>query len=94
MAECTVTVSNSKGFHLRPASKLLQLATSFEGARIVLHHDDSGRSADCRNMMALMMMSSPQGTTFRVEIETDNAQVDHIEQAISDLFENGFGDEA
>lgn len=92
MAEFTVTVTNSKGFHLRPASKLLQLASSFESAEITLHHPESERSANCRNMMALMMMSSPQGTVFRLEVCADNTA--EIEQAITELFESGFGDES
>lgn len=93
MAEFTVTVSNNKGFHLRPASKLLQLVSEFADAQIVIHHDESGRSADCRNMMALMMMSSPQGTVFRVVIDAESSQKDVITKAISDLFDQGFGDE-
>jgi len=94
MPEFTVTVSNSKGFHLRPASKLLQLATDFDAARIQLHHKESGRSADCRNMMALMMMSSPQGTEFSVQVDADEALVEEVRKAVFELFENGFGDEA
>ncbi|OOV86477.1 HPr family phosphocarrier protein [Oceanospirillum linum] len=92
MAEFTVTVKNSKGFHLRPASKLLELASSFEGASITLRHHDSGRSADCRNMMALMMMSSPQGTVFHVEVNADDTQAPEIEAAITQLFAKGLGD--
>ena len=94
MTEFTVTVSNSKGFHLRPASKLLQLATDFENAKIHLHQKNSGRSADCRNMMALMMMSSPQGTEFHVQVDADEAIAEQVRQAIYDLFDNGFGDES
>lgn len=93
MADFTVTVVNSKGFHLRPASKLLQLASDFDGAQIIIRHEASGRTADCRNMMALMMMSSPKGTVFHVEITADQAVSDQARQAITALFEQGFGDE-
>ncbi len=93
MAEFTVTVKNSKGFHLRPASKLLELASSFEEASITLQHPDSGRSADCRNMMALMMMSSPQGTVFHVKVSADKTKTSEIKAAITQLFDKGFGDE-
>lgn len=90
MLQFTVTVSNSKGFHLRPASRLLQLASGFDGASIRLCHRDSGRQADCRNMMALMMMSSPKGTVFEFEVVADNAH--EIRLAITELFEQGFGE--
>jgi len=90
MAHFSVTVTNNKGFHLRPASKLLQLASSFESAEITLHHPESERSADCRNMMALMMMSSPLGTVFTIEVKADNEA--EIEQAVTERFANGFGD--
>jgi len=90
MAQFSVTITNSKGFHLRPASKLLQLASQYETAEITLHHPESGRSADCRNMMALMMMSSPQGTVFTIEVNADNSA--EIEQEITALFADGFGD--
>lgn len=94
MAEFIVTVSNNKGFHLRPASKLLQLVSEFEGADIHIHHEESGRSADCRNMMALMMMSSPQGTSFKVQVDAQSSDTNQIEKAILDLFNNGFKDDA
>lgn len=92
MVKCSVTVINSKGFHLRPASKLLQLATESQAERIELRHPQSGRQADCRNMMALMMMSSPQGTVFELEVDADDAQ--QTADAIAALFARGFDDES
>jgi len=92
MIQFSVTVSNSKGFHLRPASKLLQLVSGFEAAEVSLLHEESGRSADCRNMMALMMMSSPQGTEFKVHVNAANEA--EIQKEITELFANGFGDES
>lgn len=92
MAQFSVTVTNSKGFHLRPASKLLELVTGFDSStRITLHHPQSGRSADCRNMMALMMMSSPQGTEFTFDISAENEP--EIIHAIYELFASGFYDD-
>lgn len=92
MANHTVTVINSKGFHLRPASKLLQLVSEYGSASVTLYHPESGRSADCRNMMALMMMSSPQGTTFQLDITAENEA--EIAEAISELFSSGFSEES
>ena len=91
MTQFSVTVTNAKGFHLRPASKLLQLVTDMGSPKVTLYHADSGRSADCRNMMSLMMMSSPQNTIFTVEVEAEKPEP--VREAICELFASGFHDE-
>ncbi|MAC45643.1 MAG: phosphocarrier protein NPr [Oceanospirillum sp.] len=92
MLSFTVTVCNSKGFHLRPASKLVELVSSFQSIDVILHDRDKGKKADCRNMMALMMMSSPKGTIL--EFEVDGANEADVAEAIQTLFASGFGDES
>lgn len=92
MLSFTVTVSNSKGFHLRPASKLVELVSSFQAVNVILHDRTKGKQADCRNMMALMMMSSPQGTELEFELDGENESA--VEDAIRALFASGFGDES
>lgn len=90
MLSFTVTVCNAKGFHLRPASKLVELASNYQTASITLHNRETGKTADCHNMMALMMMSSPKGTELHFDIDGENEI--EIEEAIKSLFANGFGD--
>ncbi len=92
MLSFTVTVCNSKGFHLRPASKLVELVSRFQAVNVILHDRDKDKQADCRNMMALMMMSSPKGTELEFEVDGDNET--DVAEAIKALFASGFGDES
>jgi len=90
MLSLKVTVTNAKGFHLRPASKLVEIAGRYPDACAQLVHPERGNKADCRNMMALMMMSCPMGTELGLEIEGEQAQA--LADAIQTLFNSGFGD--
>ncbi|OPX54950.1 phosphotransferase system HPr (HPr) family [Oceanospirillum multiglobuliferum] len=92
MLDFTVMVTNSKGFHLRPASQLLQLVSKLE-ATVTLRHPASGRKADCRNMMALMLMSSPKDTEFVIEVMAECEAHELAAKAqIIKLFDNGFNE--
>lgn len=94
MLNFKVKVINSKGFHLRPASQLLQLVSKLD-ATVTLHHPDSGRKADCRNMMALMLMSSPKDTEFVIEVMAECDAHEQIAQAqIIELFARGFNEQS
>lgn len=83
-----VRVCNSKGFHLRPASKLVELVQQFPGHKATLTHPEKGNTADCMNMMSLMMITCPSGTELQLEVNGDREE--QLAEAIDTLFSSGF----
>lgn len=81
-------IINKRGLHARAAAKLVGTATQFS-SQIRLGH--SGRMADGKSIMSVMMLAASQGTTLQVEISGDDA--DHALQALTDLFARRFDED-
>lgn len=82
-----VELVNPQGLHARPASLLVRKANEFD-ASVKLWID--GDQADCKSIMEVMMLASPQGT--RVTIEADGPDSGTVVEALAKLFADGFGE--
>ena len=86
MQKREVNVTNPLGVHARPSAKIVQLASKFRSA-VSLTLD--GRTANARNIVAVMLLAAGAGSTITVETigpderEAMNALID----LISDRFE-------
>jgi phosphocarrier protein HPr len=86
MQKREVNVTNPLGVHARPSAKVVQLASKFRST-VSLTLD--GRTANARNIVAVMLLAAGAGSTIAVETigpderEAMNALID----LISDRFE-------
>jgi len=80
-------VGNPLGIHARPASVFVQAAADFE-SEITVTNLESGHVADGRSVMSMLMLSAPQGTRIRLEINGRDA--DNAMETLSRLIEGGF----
>lgn len=80
-----ITIKNKLGLHTRAAAKLVALASRFE-SRIQLQHNE--RFADCKSIMAIILLGAPKGTTMNLIINGADELEAH--DAIIKLFDNRF----
>ena len=80
-------VANPLGIHARPASVFVQAASGFE-SEITVTNLDSGHVADGRSVMSMLMLSAPQGTRIRLDVNGRDAE--EAMDALSKLIEGGF----
>lgn len=73
MKRFTYTVSDPQGLHARNAISLCRLAGDF-AAHILIHVQEGGqqRTADCKDMMALMGLKVRQNTTVDITVEGED----------------------
>ncbi|MEK7485389.1 MAG: HPr family phosphocarrier protein [Planctomycetota bacterium] len=81
LIELKVQVRNSEGFHLRPITKLAQLARNFDGD-ITLYYKENQASA--KSIMSMMSLAIPCGEEILFHIQGKEAQ--QIVEAIIDVF--------
>nr|WP_264477780.1 HPr family phosphocarrier protein [Halomonas malpeensis] len=84
-----MTLLNQRGLHARAATKLVTCAQRFESQVHVYKH---GQKADAANIMSLLMLAAPCGTTLTVEARGSDA--DATLDAIQALFEARFDEDA
>lgn len=84
----TLTIVNKLGLHARAATKLVQLANSYE-CDVVLEQGEQQAPAD--SVLALLMLESSQGKQVTLICEGKDAQVamDNIENLIANKFDEG-----
>lgn len=86
---CEVTVVNRWGLHARSAMRFVQTATMFTSS---VHVSASGLPpVDGKDVMDLLSLGAPPGTTLSIEADGDDA-----EEAVAllvRLVENGFGED-
>lgn len=82
-----VELVNPQGLHARPASLLVRKANEYEASVTLRVGDDQ---ADCKSIMEVMMLASPQGTKLTIEAEGPDA--DTVVDALEALFVEGFGE--
>jgi phosphocarrier protein len=67
----TVTVTNPRGFHLRPMSAFAQLARGFKSTVTV---SCDNKSVDGKSIMDLMLLAAAQGANLTVETRGPDAE--------------------
>jgi phosphocarrier protein len=83
-----VTLVNKLGLHARAAAQFVNTAMRFESDIQVL---GKGRRANGKSIMALMMLSAPNGTPLGLEISGNDEN--EAAAALVALIENRFGEE-
>ena len=84
----TVTIKNSLGLHLRPASQLVKLASQYAGCEILLSKD--GQSINAKSIMGVIMLAAEQGSELVVEARGGRSE--EAVAALVQIIENGFGE--
>jgi phosphocarrier protein len=83
-----VTIKNGLGLHLRPASQLVKLASSFQECEILLSKD--GQGVNAKSIMGVIMLAAEEGSQLVIEAHGENSE--SAVRALVELIENGFGE--
>ncbi|MDX9790729.1 MAG: HPr family phosphocarrier protein [Candidatus Kapaibacterium sp.] len=87
MIETVVTVKNRAGLHTRPAAGLVKMCAKFR-SEIFLSRD--GFEINSKSIIGVMTLAAEQGCNLELRVEGDDAE-DAV-KAISEYFEDGFGE--
>ncbi len=82
------TIINDKGMHARAASKLVQLATSFD-CEVLLSGPDE-QSVSAKSVMGVLLLCGAKGTVL--DVETRGPRADEAVAAIGQLIADRFGE--
>lgn len=88
MIERDVTVRNRAGLHTRPASMVVQTASKFD-SDIFLRRDDY--EINGKSVIGVMTLAAEQGASLTLVVDGDDEE--EAVKALSELFEDGFGEE-
>lgn len=88
MIEREVTVRNRAGLHTRPASMLVRTASKFE-SEVFLRRDNY--EINGKSVIGVMTLAAEQGATLTLIVEGEDEE--QAAEALSELFEDGFGEE-
>lgn len=88
MIEREVTIRNRAGLHTRPASMLVKTASQFD-ADIYLRRDNY--EINGKSVIGVMTLAAEQGATLTLVVE--GADEEAAADALTELFEDGFGEE-
>ncbi|MDQ1118499.1 MULTISPECIES: HPr family phosphocarrier protein [Pseudoxanthomonas] len=89
MLERELTVSNALGLHARATAKLVQVVSPFR-SHVTLAA--KGRQVNAKSIMGVMLLAAGKGT--QVTVRTDGEDEAACMQAIVDLFERRFDEDA
>jgi len=84
----TVTIKNSLGLHLRPASQLVKLASQYSGCEIILSKDS--QTINAKSIMGVIMLAAELGS--ELVVEANGEQAEEAVSVIVKMVENGFGE--
>ena len=84
-----VMVGNAMGLHARPAAQIVHIAGKFKSS-IFIRKADSSSNADCRSVLALLMLAASRGTELEITASGEDA-ADAI-AALTAYFQNKFGE--
>jgi phosphocarrier protein HPr len=87
MIRTTIKVSNKLGLHARASAKLTKLASSFE-SDVALSRN--GRRVNAKSIMGVMMLAAGIGSD--VELEVDGVDEEKAVRALTELFNDKFGE--
>jgi phosphocarrier protein HPr len=85
--EQVLKIVNHKGLHVRAATVLAKTASQF-GSTITVEH--AGEQANAKNIMNLLLLTAPVGSTIRVRVDGDDAE-DAL-AAVVKVIQSGFGE--
>ena len=88
MIEREVTVRNRAGIHTRPASMLVKTASQFE-SEVYLRRDNY--EINGKSVIGVMTLAAEQGAILTLVVEGGDEE--EAANAITELFEDGFGEE-
>jgi phosphocarrier protein HPr len=88
MQKRQVNVTNRLGVHARPSAKIAQLAGKFR-SNVSLAFN--GRTANARNIVAVMLLSASVGST--ITVETNGPGEAEAVDALINLIGSRFGDQ-
>jgi phosphotransferase system HPr (HPr) family protein len=86
-----VRVSNSRGFHARPAMQFADVANQYKSNVKVFKGGEEPGEADGKSVMQLIILAAVEGTPMRIEADGEDA--DTAVAKLAELFETGFGEE-
>ena len=89
MLERELTVTNRLGRHARATAKLVQTLSAFNAHATLVA---KGREVNAKSIMGVMLLAAGQGTP--VTVRTDGVDEAEAMQAVVDLFENRFDEDA
>ena len=89
MLEATLKIINPLGLHARAAAQLVHLSVRFQ-SRITIERADNGMSADAKSILSVLSLAAPAGT--EIHLRADGQDEEKAFEAISELFQKGFGD--
>lgn len=69
--EQVFTVQNESGIHARPATKLVQVATSFP---CEIHIETRGKQVNAKSIMGIMSLAAKKGDEFKVIAQGEKAE--------------------
>ena len=84
-----VVVGNEMGLHARPAAQLVHIAGKFQSA-VSIYKPGSSSGADCRSVLALLMLAATCGT--ELEVRASGVDAKDAVAAIVECFNNKFGE--
>jgi len=84
-----IKVVNQLGLHARAAAQLVKKAGEFEST-ITLIREDKSIYADAKSILSVLTLAASKGV--ELAIETDGPDEEVAYEAITTLFENGFGE--
>lgn len=87
MKEHTVTVINKTGLHMRPAEKIVHLATKFK-SEVMLSRD--GLEVNGKSLMGVLMLAAECGSSINIQADGDDAE--EAVAALVLLVEHKFGE--
>ena len=87
----TVTVGSPLGLHSRPAAEIVRMASAFRAELSLAREDGSGSRADCRSILALLMMAAACGTRLVLRGVGEDAEA--AVKAVAAYFATNFNEE-
>lgn len=85
-----VMVGNAMGLHARPAAQIVHIAGKFQSS-IFIRKVNSSSGADCRSVLALLMLAASCGT--ELEISASGSDAGEAVAALADYFRKKFGED-
>ena len=86
--EAVLTIKNRLGLHLRPASKIVNLANRFKSSIVLAKN---GLAVDAKSIMSIATLAAPNGAGITVRVAGPDAK--EAMEALTRLFDEKFGEE-
>ena len=83
-----INIVNDAGLHARPAASLVKLASKYESDFFIHMH---GYRVNGKSILGVMTLAAEKGA--ELEIELDGPDEVEATEAITELIQNGFGEE-